>query len=950
MNKKVIIIICLFLQAVFLSAQLLDLTAPLPVDNDFIVGKLENGLTYYIRETNLSKDKADFFIVHNVGSLQEEENQRGLAHFLEHMAFNGTKHFPGKQLINYFESIGVRFGPNVNAYTSPSRTVYNITEVPVTRTTVIDSTLLALHDWSHYISCLPEEIESERGVVLEEIRRSDNPRSRMIYAASKAEQTGSYFVDRATLGLMEVIENFERKELIDFYHKWYRPNEQAVVVVGDIDAKDIERRITERFYAIPNPDNEEDKLYYSVPDNEDPIVKFLIDPDRNSKIVRMTVKIPRRPIAERQTYASLYDDLVESLFLEMFKSRCAESRKKTDAVYSSISPLFGEIDYACKTFTIIATPAIGKDLHITLKGVLKEVERARQHGMTDLELEGAKLIVKSNLQQKQSPTLGRLKNQHLVNFAVDNFTRNQPLVDQSEYFDLAYSMLDKIKIEDVNSNIEKFLNKNNRVIFFATSEKDKESLPTTEEVISLVESIQNRDLEQYTPKPKKELVLSDQIEAGEILVSRKASLEDFGIDNKAVLDSTTELRLQNGARVIWKESYGSGGKVRLSAFAPGGYARSQSIENIIILDNFIRYYNAANLNWNELNEWRNAEGIILRNIIRKTYDSYFGYFPPENSDSFFKLLYSLFTDVSVDKTELHKFKSRWMKTIEEEKNDEKLFQDSIKTLMYSSNPQKANLDTFFIDGLTSEKLNNLYQLHFTNPSEYTFVFTGPMSVDDAKPLIEMYIASIPVNKNLEEIKLISKEPVLKKGEVELYYSAKNTTTSKASVSIIYHTPIEYNTENYVSNLFLKDILSKRFHNSIREDKGGTYHVAVTSSLRRFPSSQLIVNVDFETRPSMITELLDVVQNEVDLLLKEGPTAQEIDEVKKFMMKKLDNSNNVSWIDIITQSLLNEQFVDAEDPELIDQVSIGSVHKLIKALFTSGNKMSFVFDPKTNTVN
>ncbi|MEA5044447.1 MAG: insulinase family protein [Petrimonas sp.] len=948
MNKKTILLICsFFVQAAFLAAQPFDTTETLPVDKEFIVGQLKNGLTYYIRESKLSKNRADFFIVHNVGSLQEEENQRGLAHFLEHMAFNGTKHFPDKQLLNYFESIGVRFGANVNAYTSMSRTVYNISEVPVTVSSVVDTALLALHDWSHYINCLPEEIESERGVVREEMRRGDDPLTRTMQTVSKIQRTGSRFAERTPIGLAEVIENFDHQDLIDFYHKWYRPNLQAVIVVGDIDAEDIEARIIKRFSAIPNPKNETKKIYYTVPDNNEPIVGFFTDPETKASSVRMTVKIPHRPVIERQTYAFVYDKLVEDLFLEMFKSRCAERAEKSGADFRVIVPVFGEIDYACKTFTATAMPAHGKDLYTALKGILEEVERIKQHGMTELELDNAKSIVRANLRKQQSDQMQKSTNKDLVNLAVENFTRDKVLVNRSELIGSAYSMLDEIKIENINDNIEIILNENNRIIIFAAPESDKESLPSTEKVLSLVKSIQNKALEQYAPSAKKELTLSEPINPGKISESRQVRADDLSIKYKVPLDSTTEFRLQNGTRVIWKESYGNGKKISLSAFTPGGYARSHSIEEIVILKNYLRYYNVANLNWNELREWKQANGIRLSQAVNRRTDNYSGEFYPQNSENFFKLLYSYFTGVSADQTELGKFQQLFLKAIGEDKNETKLFEDSVKTLTYSSNPLKTNFDTLYIRTINPEKLNKLYLRHFGNPNEFTFIFTGPMPVKDAVPLIEKYIASIAATNDSQEKELVFKEPELNKGNVELYYNAKNTITSKASVSITYHTDIEYNSKNYASALFLRDILSRRCYKSIREDKGGTYHVAVTASLDKHPQSQLVVKIEFDTNPSMITELLDVAQREADLLLKKGVTVQEIDEVKKYRKKTLDNKS-IPWATIITQSILNEEFLDTNDPELFDQVNVASVHNLTKQLFGSGNKMTFIFDPQNST--
>ncbi len=944
MNKKTILLIGFLFQAVILAAQTFDISKELPVDPSFVIGKLDNGLTYYIKESKLSENRADFFIAHNVGSLQEEENQRGLAHFLEHMAFNGTKHFPNKQLLSYFESIGVRFGANVNAYTSMSRTVYNISEVPVNRSTVIDTALLALHDWSHYINCLPEEIESERGVVREEMRRGDDPLTRTMQAISQIQRTGSMFANRLPIGTAEVIENFKHRELIDFYHKWYRPSLQAVIIVGDIDAKDIEKRIIERFSTIPRPKNEAEKTIYTIPDNVEPIVGYFTDPETKASSVRMTIKIPHRSIEERQTEAFIYDQIVYDLFREMFSARCVENAKATDADYRFIIPVFGEIDYACKTFTATAMPAKGKDLQTALRGILTEVERVRQHGITNLELDNAKRIVRANIRKQQSDQ-GRPKaNKDLISYVVDNFTRNRPLVDQTELLKLSGVILDKIQIEDINANIEQILNSNNRIIIFAAPESEKESLPSEQEVLSLVDKMQNAKYEQYTPVAQKDLELSSQIIPGKIIESKKITSKDLGIDYKIPLDSTTELRLDNGARIIWKESYDGGKQIRLSAFTPGGYARNNSIEELILLKNFMRYYNASNLNWNDLKEWKHTNGIRLSQAVNKRTDNYSGNFYPQNSENFFKLLYTHFDDVSVDETDLIKFKQQYLKAIGEEKNEGKLFADSVRTLTYLHDPIRTKFDTLTIESLSIEKLENLYNEHFSNAGEFTFIFIGPMPVEKAAPMIEKYIGSIKTI-NREDKKLQNKDQALNKGVVELYYTAENTISTKASVAITYHANVDYNAVSYVNTLFLRDVLSRRCYNSIREERGGTYHVGVTAGLTKYPSPQLSLDIEFSTNPAMVSELLEVAKDEAEQLAKKGPTKTEIEEIRKYRLKALDKKIPTPWANIITQAILNDDFLDTTNLELYENVDAKSVHKLAKKLFNSGNIMTFVFDPQ-----
>jgi len=513
--KRFAILLAAIIFAASGFAQNINFNEKLPLDQNFKVGKLENGLTYYIRKAENPKGKAEFFIVHNVGSLQENDDQRGLAHFLEHMAFNGTKHFPDKRLLEYFGSIGVKFGANINAYTSMERTVYNISAVPVERSVVLDSALLALHDWSHYISCEPEEIEAERGVVREVWRRGDDSRTRMMKGISRMEQTGSRFAQRDVIGLPEIINTFSRQTLIDYYHKWYRPDLQAVVVVGDIDVNDIEKRIIERFSTIPAVKNGAVREKYSVPDNKKPIVGYHTDPETKALSVRMTIKIPHLSTDELYSHKAQYDDLVKALFLDMFKIRAQVAAESSDELFRALVPVYGNISYASGTFTTTALPINNKGITNALKGIFIEVERARQHGFDPEEFAPAFERVKRQLDVNYN-RIKKPKNSDYVSFAVDHFTREYPLLDIDANYKLSKELIEKITVEDVNNHLDRILSLENRVIIFAVPESDKEYLPTEDQVLALLDEIKETSLDKFIPLTEKDMVMKTTPVSGKI--------------------------------------------------------------------------------------------------------------------------------------------------------------------------------------------------------------------------------------------------------------------------------------------------------------------------------------------------------------------------------------------------------------------------------------------------
>ena len=946
--RQIKLIITLFIAITFtiesLCSQSIDISAKLPTDNNYKIGKLDNGMTYYIRHAKNPAGRAEFFIVHNVGSLQENDNQRGLAHFLEHMAFNGTKNFPKKLLLEYFAGIGVKFGANINAYTSMERTVYNISAVPIQRSIVIDSALLALHDWSHYISCEPAEIEAERGVVREEWRRGDDSRTRMMKGIMKFEQSGSRFAERDVIGLPEIINTFTRETLVDYYHKWYRPDLQAVVVVGDIDVNDIEKRIKERFSSIPKVENGAVRESYSIPVNKKPIVGYHTDPETKAISVRMTIRQPHLPVERRHTAEALYVELVKNIFADMFKVRCTAACEGTDSLARNLIPVFGNISYASGSFTTTALPFNNKSTLKALKGIFIEVERASQHGFEQEEFDASIKRVKKQWEGYYTRVKDP-KNEDFVSSAVEHFTRNNPLLDIDKYFDLAKDILNKITLADVNSYVPKIITDENRVIIFAVPESDKKYLPTENEVFALLDEIKSSSLEKYTPSSDKEVSVKNLPAPGKIIKSKTLSSKDLNIKYEKQLDSAYEWVLDNGARIIWKESFGDDKNVRLKAFRQGGYALPGSILDTKVLEQFLSRFSINGLNKNELSKWNTRKGIMFSAGIAYRSNDFSGSFNVKESEDFFKLLHLYFTDVSVDDRDLKNFKTQILKNLALDKGEVNNYRDSVIKLRYSKNPAYVKLDSAYVNSLKSEQLMNLYKSQFMNPWGYTFVFTGPMENGKGKELVMKYISSIKGEK-VKLPKPVYKEPTTKGGEVELRYKAKNMLSTKAEVSRIYHGSSEYNAYNNLMAKFITYIMRERYMKSIREERGGTYHVGVSGELFKYPSPICRFTIEFDTDPALVKDLLEVVQDEIDKFVAGGPTEKEMKETKLYLSKVYQDRKDITpWNSIIVNSLQGEIDLSLEEKNLLDQMNSAAIQKYAKQIFGNKNRMTFVFEPE-----
>ncbi len=926
----------------------------LPTDDKYIIGKLENGLTYYIRESKSTEGRADFYIIHNVGSLQENDNQRGLAHFLEHMAFNGTKNFPDKGLLEYFASIGVKFGNNINAYTSMDRTVYNISAVPVDkRETIIDSALLAIHDWSHYINCNMEEIDKERGVVREEWRRGDEPRTRMFKGVNMAIQKGSRFAQRDVIGVMDIIDTFSRETLIDYYHKWYRPDLQAVVVIGDIDASDIEQRIKSRFSQIPAKKDGAEREVYSIPGNKEPHIVFITDPESQATNVKYVVKIPLRSQQERQTSLALYDKVLQDMIQELMRVRLDAAAKDKNAGFRRVVPIFGSISYAIETFAFTAMPKDSKNTADALRDIAIEIERVKQHRFSEQELEIARKSAKANLTKNYNRSKD-VKNADYVSAAVEHFTRQSPLVTVDSSYEISKRVLDNITLEDLNSSVDRFLTDSNLVVIFFTNESLKSHLPSKEEVEKILLSAKETKHEPFQSEGVKVIPIPVIKSTGAIISEKILSAKDIGIKDGKELKDAVEWKLENGIKVIWKSDPEADNLIRMSAFRDGGYSRDLSLDKIKTLQSFILLYSVADLDNKELARWSSNNSVSVRPDIDYRTEGFKGSFTPKQAQNFFSLLHLYFTDANLSVKAVSDRKTLLKRDINTQVRHRSIYNDSVVALRFSHYPLNIKLTNEDVERVDRDELIALFNDIFTGADNYTFVFSGSMEPIKAKEYIEKYVATIPKSVTNKGKIGDYKEPIMRRGDVSLIYTPSDVTSTKASVNVLYHSNSKSGVEENLLVKFATYILRDRYMQSIREDKGGTYYVGVTGNIIKEPVSKgskekrdvALFSIDFDTESALVDDLLAIVHKEIEVLIKDGPTQKEIDEIKLYLSKVYkDRKQNIEWVSVITNSLQGIENYDIEkESEILDSITVKKVHQFVKDVLKTKNQMVFVFKP------
>ncbi len=934
--KKILLSIFVLVLPLICLAQVTDLNQKLPTDKSVRVGKLSNGMSYFIKQYSNPKERGEFYIVHNVGAMQEEDNQNGLAHFLEHMAFNGTKNFPGKSMLNYLGSIGVRFGYNVNAYTSRERTVYNISNVPLIRETIIDSVLLALHDWSYYISCLPAEIEAERGVIREEWRLGDNSRSRMMRKANEFQYKDSKYTERDVIGLPEVINNFVPATLIDFYHKWYRPDMQAIVLVGDFDVDKMEKKVIDTFSSIPKAENPAPKISYSVPDNKEPIIGIITDPETKASAIKLIFKIKGSNPAQKLTVEPIYNSVVISLIINMFQTKLEAAKdgpnppfKTTAAVYS---PGNANLNFLQMTFS-----PMKDDYLLALNGVLIEVERTKRYGFNQKELDMAKAVVAKKLDATIAKLATR-KNEEFVSPVIEHFTRGEALTPDEYIKNKEREILQSVALEEINKSITRLFPDENRIILVSCPEKDLAKIPDQKLIADAVKNVGKNEIKPYDNHIEtKELAPDLKLIGSPVIASKDWSKYGF-----------KEFTLKNGVKVFWYKRSEPNSRLTIQAYSKGGivYTSEDEVASAKLVELALRSKGLANLNNKELKLYLTDKDVMLHSSLGINSESVSGYSALKDSETLCKLLYLNFVSTTFDLDNFKKMVSRqrelMMKSADSKIN---IFRDSVTSIKYRNSPYMRSLKMSDLDKANLESVKKIYIERFANARDFTFFAMGPQTDEQIIPLIEKYIGSIPVGKTIENYK--DKGVAIQKGVKELRYYDNEMLTPKSQITVNYNGNMAYNQKNIQTLYFLKYVLSDRYMKSIREEKGGAYYVNVSANLIANPKNRVELSVEFETDPKLRDELLSIVQKEIDDLVANGPKESEIKDAIIYVKKthKDREKNSDYWFGRFMSFIIDGTDIYDGEEEGIGKVSTSDIQKLAKELFGQGNKLTFIYGTK-----
>lgn len=937
--KKILLLLAAAFAVASASAQM-DPMAPIPTDPELRTGTLPNGMTYYVRHNEKPKGQADFYILHNVGAIQENDAQQGLAHFLEHMAFNGTKNLPGKQLIEYLEKIGVKFGANLNAGTSWDQTIYNISDVPTSRQGIIDSALLILHDWSHFIALEPEEIDSERGVIMEELRTRDGAAWRSSINMLKAVGKGTKYEHRNLIGYLDGLKGFDHDELEDFYHTWYRPDYQAVIVVGDIDAEAVEAQIKTLMADIPAPEaGAPTKEVITVPDNEKPIVSIYTDPEMQGTRAQIFIKRPAVPAEFNNTVMGEINSVIEAYVSTMGNARLQELAMQADAPFLGGGMATGDVLGVIPSLNATTYVAVTQDGELArgFEALYTEMEKVRRFGFTQGEFERAQENLMRQAERSYTNRNDR-QNEQFVNDYLSNYQKNSPIPDAETEWQLDSMLLKMVNVDAVNAFAQQTITPENQVIVVTAPEKEGLTTPTAEELLAIRERVMNSEIEAYEDDVVKEPLIPEGTELKGSQVKKTVTDEAYG---------TTEWTLANGTRIIVKPTTYKADEVRMSAVAKGGLSRLSDEEYYMgeMMPSINMMSGVGKFSSTELRKQLSGKSASVQPSAQEYASVMSGVCSPKDIETMLQLLYLNFTQPRFDRTDydnLMKMVNAQLANVKS--NPDYLMQDKVLDVTYGHNPRRQMLEEEQLAAFDFEKLPSVYAKLYPDANSFTFIFVGNIDPEVLKPLVEKYIGSIPSSK--KPMTWVDDKVRTVEGKVNEEFAVP-MQQPKVSVHFGYSGQMPYELKNKVAMTFLTQALNSRYLVSIREEKGGTYGVQVGGSTDYIPEKSYDLVIAFDTNEEMADELCEIIVAEIRKIAEEGPLTEDVEKTREFLLKEWNNSleQNGGWLSYLQAKYGSGLDYVADYEQTVRELTNADVQALARKVLSDGNLVKVVMRPE-----
>lgn len=920
--------------AIFFAATTFGQTQ-LPNDPAVKVGKLENGLTYYILHNEKPAQRAEFYLATNAGAIQETLDQDGLAHFLEHMCFNGTKNYPGKELLNYLQSIGAEFGRNINASTGVEQTVYMLNNMPVTREGIIDSCLLVMHDYSHFVTCDPVEIDKERGVIIEERRTRRDANWRIREKSLPIMYGDSKYGTCSLIGSQENLETFKPESLVSFYKTWYRPDLQALIVVGDVDVDQIEAKIQKLFSDIPKVENPKPKDVHMIPSHEEPLIGVFTDPELTANNIQILWKSDAMPKEFNSTDIGMLTNLAKSIIYYVMEERYNDIASKPGAPFFSSFLGIGNICNTCEA--VIGTVNFKSgEYEKAFTEFLKEYEKAKRYGFTEGEVQRAKDKIIAEYENAAKSAESRT-NASLVYPLINNFFDNQPYMVPQQEFELVKLMLQQLPTNAINQIIKGVFKDENISIIYKATEKEGVIHPTAEQLTTILENSRTMEVEANA----NEEVLEDLVDADAIKAS-KVKKESKGIYGSTVWT------FKNGLKVVVLPTDYKKDQIIMSSWMNGGESLIADEAMPSFEDNVYGLFN-RNSGISKFKSTQLAKILAGKNVSVSTSidDITHGITAnttPKDLETALQLVYLSFMDPRFDPEEFQIGVDQIKAVLPSlEANPSYILQKRISNTVFGETPRMPVLGLEQLEKANIETIEKEYRKLFSDVSGMTMVFVGDIDIAVLKPLCEKYLGSLPKGKKNKTWKDNTPQP--RKGEIIDHFKI-DMETPKNTVIQFYSANIPYTVEAAVNLQVANNILDMIYTETLREEEGGTYGASCRISLDREPVSMASIQVFFETNPTLNEKLRQLAIDGLKKLAYEGPTDEQLKRAVENFKKNIPEKkiNNSFWMGAITNNCKYNIDYVKEYEAAADSISAEEIKSLLQSILEQGNFIEIMMAP------
>jgi zinc protease len=903
----------------------------LPVDPEVIIGKLPNGLTYYIRKNAEPKNRAELYLVNKAGSVLETDAQQGLAHFTEHMAFNGTRDFPKNELVSYLQKAGVKFGADLNAYTSFDETVYQL-PLPTDSVRVFEKGFDILADWAGHVTFDPKEIDSERGVVLEEERlRGKNAQERLQHQILPVLLNNSRYAERLPIGKEDILKTFKPETIKSFYHDWYRPDLQAVVAVGDFDPKHVEQLIKDNFSDLKNPAKEKTRTKYLIPASAGTVVKIATDKEFPYTLCEIVVK---HPGTKTQTKAEYLESMRVNLFNQMLNQRLSELTQKADPPF-----LFGRASYGGflghqDAFTSIAVAKPG-ELEKAIKAVVAESERARKFGFTQTEFDRAKQDALTQMERAYKER-DKTKSVNFVREYQQHFLEGDAIPGIAWEYNFFKDNIGQINLSDINALAGKYISDKNRAVIVEAPEKEKDKLPNEKTLLEWISSA-GKDVTAYVDNVSGKPLLAKEPAPGKIVSEKKDT----------VIDATT-LTLSNGVKVILKPTTFKNDQILINAYHFGGtsLASDEDYMSANMSANIIGNSGLADFNEIQLGKMLSGKDVHISPSLNETTEGISGSSSPKDFETALQLVYLYFTQPRKDP-------DIWQSNLSQTKSllanrgldPTSVFQDTVSATLSNHNFRRMIPTTERLNSASLDKAYSFYKERFADANGFTFTIVGSFDTDKIKPLLEKYLGGLPSANRQGSYKNLGIHIPAGKLTKEVHKGIGD----KSSVQLVFSGDYDFNANNNLQVDALNEILNIKLIERLREKEGGVYAPGVRANFVKIPNQRYSIIVYFGCAPANVEKLINATMEEINKIKQNGPEAVDI---QKFVAEETRSTEvqlkeNSFWEAHLASSSQNQEDPDAVLHHIgeLNKVTVQTVKEAANKYLSGDNLIKLILLPE-----